>query len=187
LTNKKGAVTLSSYTYEYSLDGNQTKKTDNTGKITDYTYDGLGRLTNEAVTGESAVSYTYDDSNNRKTMTIAGGAVTTYSYDKNNRLNSECKLTGTVTEITEYNYDNNGNQVYKGLEIIKPIDPAESEAISASVLGESTGDAVNDSYFNNMLKLDETFKKLEYEKTEINLDTSYKFLILIFLYIKHII
>lgn len=28
---------------------------------------------------------------------------------------------------------------------------------------------VNDSYFNNMLKLDETFKKLEYEKTEIKL------------------
>ncbi|NJD04665.1 MAG: hypothetical protein FIA99_19170 [Ruminiclostridium sp.] len=141
MTNKKGTTVLSSYSYEYSLDGNQVKKTDNTGKVTDYIYDGLGRLSNEAATGENAVSYTYDDSNNREIMTVAGGAATTYDYDKNNRLNAESKVTGTVTEITTYKYDGNGNQIYKGLEIIKPIAAAEGEGISAFVLGESTDDA----------------------------------------------
>ena len=141
LSNKKGTTVLSSYTYEYSLDGNQVKKTDNTGKITNYSYDGLGRLSNEAASGENAVTYTYDDSNNRKTMTVAGGAVTTYNYDKNNRLNTESKVTGTITEITTYKYDDNGNQIYRGLEIIKPIAAAEGEEISAFVLGESTDDA----------------------------------------------
>lgn len=74
-------------------------------------------------------------------MTVAGGAVTTYDYDKNNRLNSETKVTGTVSEITTYKYDNNGNQIYKGLEIIKPIAAGEGKGISAFVLGESTDDA----------------------------------------------
>ena len=51
LTNKNSSnAVLSSYAYTYQLDGNQTSKTDHTGKITSYIYDGLGRLTSESDT-----------------------------------------------------------------------------------------------------------------------------------------
>ena len=117
LTNKKGAAVLSGYTYEYSLDGNQTKKTDNTGKATSYTYDGLGRLTSEAPAGGNTVSYTYDDSNNRRTMT-AGSAVTTYDYDKDSRLTEENRA---VTNYTfKYDYSQNVTWTWHGFDI--PVD-----------------------------------------------------------------
>ena len=59
-----------------------------------------------------------------KTMT-KGTVVTTYDYDSNNRLTTETKVDGDVTYITRYGYDNNGNQIYKGLETIKPSVPGE--------------------------------------------------------------
>ena len=89
LYNKQGETILSSYVYTYMLDGNQERKIDNTGKVTTYTYDGLGRLTGESVTGSSAVTYEYDDSNNRSKMIVQGVSVTAYIYDRNNRLIAE--------------------------------------------------------------------------------------------------
>ena len=38
------------YSYEYNLDGNQSKKIEYTGKAIRYYYDGLGRLTQESET-----------------------------------------------------------------------------------------------------------------------------------------
>ncbi|MGI6668769.1 MAG: RHS repeat-associated core domain-containing protein [Acetivibrionales bacterium] len=136
LTNKQGTTTISSYAYTYFLDGNQASKTDHTGKVTSYAYDGLGRLISESPQGEAATVYTYDDSNNRKTMT-KGNVVTTYDYDSNNRLTTETKVDGDVTYITRYGYDNNGNQIYKGLETIKPSVPGENEEIAAGLAGKS--------------------------------------------------
>lgn len=49
--NKKGAEILSSYGYEYYLDGNQAEKTEDTGRLTAYTYDGSGRLKQETESG----------------------------------------------------------------------------------------------------------------------------------------
>ncbi len=137
LTNYKGTTILSKYDYTYYLDGNQACKTDLAGKTTSYTYDGLGRLTSESPSGESAVSYSYDDYNNRAVMTASGGAITTYGYDKNNRLQSEVKTMDGTTEITYYSYDDNGNQIYKSTGTLKPVNAADVESISISVSGES--------------------------------------------------
>ena len=100
-------------------------------------YDGLGRHTSELPQREAAIVYTYDDYNNRETLTM-GSAVTTYDYDVNNRLITETKVDGGVTYITRYGYDPNGNQIYKGLETIKPSEPGEDEGITSSLAGEST-------------------------------------------------
>jgi YD repeat-containing protein len=106
IVNKKGNTTLSSYSYTYYPDGNIASVTE-IGKVTYYSYDGYGRLTEErtvANNSEKIVSYTYDNSGNRTSKT-ENGVLTSYTYDNNNRITTE--LTGTV--LTYYSYDNNGN------------------------------------------------------------------------------
>lgn len=88
----------------------------NTGKVTNYTYDGLGRITKESTTGQADISYTYDDSNNRETMSV-GDVTTTYKYDKDNRLLIETTIDGGISKITRYGYDGNGNQIYTATDL----------------------------------------------------------------------
>ncbi len=114
-----GADTLSEYWYTYYLDGSQASKKSAIGDtvvITNYVYDDLRRLVSEEEQefGKPTVTtkYSYDLSNNRKTMTVDNGlsmVETTYNYDANNRLISETK----DSDITSYEYDNNGNQLQK--------------------------------------------------------------------------
>ncbi|MBR6049841.1 MAG: hypothetical protein IKP68_01405 [Clostridia bacterium] len=57
----------SSSAYTYYPNGNVATDTENTGKVTTYLYDDLGRLTSEAITGtnnNSTLTYTYDDRGN---------------------------------------------------------------------------------------------------------------------------
>jgi RHS repeat-associated protein len=114
LNNKKGSNTLSSFSYTYYLDGSQASKTDNTGKTTSYTYDGLGRLTTESETN-LAKTYSYDNANNRSQMDVTGNDPYSvdYSYDYNNRLIQETIAGTENSSINIYNYDSNGNQISK--------------------------------------------------------------------------
>ena len=119
LVNKKGTTTYSTYSYNYNLDGNINRKVES-GKITDYIYDGTGRLSNEKITNGSAVTnmaYGYDNAGNRSSLTVTGteNYVTTYSYDKNNRLLKDSKKNNgaSYADVTLYSYDNNGNQIRK--------------------------------------------------------------------------
>ncbi len=132
ITNKKGTSVLSSYEYSYFLDGNQAAKTDNSGKLTSYIYDSLGRLTSEVPGGEPVISYTYDDSNNRSSMTVSGNSITTYAYDKANRLQAETKAEGQSSQITRYNYDDNGNTICKTVEVLSPDTEGQNTSISLS-------------------------------------------------------
>ncbi|MFQ8688150.1 MAG: RHS repeat-associated core domain-containing protein [Lachnospirales bacterium] len=119
LVNKKGTTTYSTYSYNYNLDGNINRKVES-GKATDYVYDGTGRLSNEKITNGSAVTnmtYGYDNAGNRSSLTVTGteNYVTTYSYDKNNRLLKDSKKNNgaSYADVTLYSYDNNGNQLRK--------------------------------------------------------------------------
>jgi len=131
ITLKGEATTLSSYSYTYQLDGNQTSKKDQSGKTTTYVYDGLGRLTSESeqyttttppanATIINTNTYDYDASNNRVNMTsystkngvISSSSATSYVYDANNRLTTTTETAGT-TVTTTYTYDNNGNTLTK--------------------------------------------------------------------------
>ena len=113
VTNKAGNTVISSYAYEYYRDGNQKTKTDHTGKITSYQYDGLGRLLEESETNGNTISYEYDRIGNRSEMVVAGadGYVTSYEYDKANRLKSEETENGEDIAVKEYHYDPNGNTI----------------------------------------------------------------------------
>jgi RHS repeat-associated protein len=138
LQNKKGATTQSSYTYTYYLDGNQRTKTDHTGRVSTYTYDGLGRLTNEAesgsgVTGLMTYAYTYDTRSNRATLTASGAQsyTTAYDYDVNDRLLQTVKTTGQTQEITNYQYDANGNTLSALTETLTPTGGTASLALGS--------------------------------------------------------
>ena len=101
-----GTTLTSSSAYTYYPTGNVATETTNTGKVTTYLYDDLGRLVSEAVTGtsnNSTITYTYDNRGNRLTQTRDGITVS-YTYDLNNRL-----TTSTANGVTGYTYDANGN------------------------------------------------------------------------------
>ena len=138
LVNKKGNSTISSYKYSYYLDGSDAcKVTEENGIIetTEYEYDGLKRLTNEAVkkgSNTDTYSYEYDDYGNRSKMTATGSEefVTEYSYNNAQGkytalLQKEVKtvegeenaldLNSNVKQ-TVYTYDANGNQITKTAE-----------------------------------------------------------------------
>jgi RHS repeat-associated protein len=84
------------------------------GRVSTYTYDGLGRLTNEAESGATdatTYAYTYDSRSNRATLTASGAQsyTTAYNYDINDRLLQTTKTMGQTKEIVNYQYDANGN------------------------------------------------------------------------------
>lgn len=140
LQNKKGTGVLSSYAYTYYLDGNQATKTDQTGRLTSYTYDGLGRLTQEAESGGAGAitkALSFDAAGNRAGMTVSGAESYTvgYAYDLNNRLKTETKETGTVTDVTDYYYDNNGNTTAKRTGTLTASIGGETPALSINMTG----------------------------------------------------
>jgi len=110
LENKKGSGSVIS-SYRYTLDpvGNRLKVVENSGRMVQYTYDNLYRLTKEDITdsvnGNRSLSYIYDKVGNRLTLVDSEKGTTLYNYDANDRL-----LTHTVGGVvTNYLYDNNGN------------------------------------------------------------------------------
>jgi YD repeat-containing protein len=96
--------------FTYALTGLTRSETNDTG-TTYYTYDALGRLTQET-NGTTVKTYAWNIGGNRETFTLAVDSVqrlnTTYAYDELNRL--ALMTQGTVT--AEYDYDTNGNRHY---------------------------------------------------------------------------
>lgn len=106
-TNDSTGATLSSFEYDYTTTVNGTEVdtalrqsvTDLSG-TTDYSYDGLNRLT--GASGALSRSYDYDENFNRTSKT-EGGTTTSYDYDDAHQL--------TSAGSTSYTYDANGNTV----------------------------------------------------------------------------
>ena len=102
---------MKSFTYTLHPTGRRTKIEENDGRVTDYVYDDLYRLTSEsiadAVNGDHNSSYTYDKVGNRVGEVI-NGVTTAYSYDDNDSL---LQTGGTV-----YTYDANGSTLTETLD-----------------------------------------------------------------------
>lgn len=103
MTNSKGGGTLASYTHTLDPTGRRLSVTENTGRVTTYTYDSNYRLKSETVSGDPAsgngtVNYTYDAVDNRlsRNSTLAAVPSASSAYDANDRLTSDA-------------YDANGN------------------------------------------------------------------------------
>ncbi|QUI22057.1 RHS repeat-associated core domain-containing protein [Vallitalea pronyensis] len=74
-------------------------------------------------------------------MTITGQPTVTYAYDRNNRLLTETKAAADATEVTKYGYDNNGNQLWKAKETLKPA-PGGAASFNVYVAGQTPRDDI---------------------------------------------
>jgi uncharacterized protein RhaS with RHS repeats len=74
LTNKKGATTISSFTYTLNEVGIRTQMQEASGGINTYSYDNLYRLTGVTYPEALTYTYTYDDVVIRLTKGSAGGS-----------------------------------------------------------------------------------------------------------------
>nr|WP_254434421.1 RHS repeat-associated core domain-containing protein [Dolichospermum sp. UHCC 0352] len=89
--------------------GNRLKVEENDGRIVEYSYDDLYRLTQEkttdSVVANKTIQYQFDAVGNRLQKIDSVEGTTTYTYDDNDRLLQET-LGG---KVTNYQYDNEGN------------------------------------------------------------------------------
>ena len=101
---------LASFAYTLDASGLRTK-IEEVNRVTDYTYDNLGRMLTESISdsinGDYSSTYTYDKVGNRLTSVI-DGVSTAYTYDNNDRLEQQGG--------TRYSYDNNGNTLTQTLD-----------------------------------------------------------------------
>jgi len=99
-------------TYSYDPAGNLISKTDAKEVTTTYSYDALNRLTNIDYPADTDIIYSYDTCWNGKgrlcSMTDASGT-TTYEYLPKGKVKKETKTVDSVTHVTQYTYDQNGN------------------------------------------------------------------------------
>jgi RHS repeat-associated protein len=112
----KGGTTLSSYTATYvnssGADTNlmQSEINNVTGVTTNYTYDGLNRLTAATQTGSGTLNsytYTYDANGNRTQYSHNGSYSAIFGFNSANELS-------TNGGATDGSYDANGNQASTG-------------------------------------------------------------------------
>jgi RHS repeat-associated protein len=99
------------FDYQLHATGRREKITELNGRVSDYTYDSLYRLTDEVITdpinGNYTATYTFDKVGNRIASTI-NGVSTVYTYDDNDRLTQEGG--------EAYTYDDNGNTLAKTID-----------------------------------------------------------------------
>lgn len=117
-TENNASIEKQSYEYTYDKNSNILSKKEKNiypeteiNKITSYTYDALGQLTESQETDQTAnqtvqTKYQYDSVGNR-TQVNRNGSVTTYDY---NGLNQLVK-TNNGTDTRTYTYDGAGNQI----------------------------------------------------------------------------
>ena len=162
--NKAGlAVSMSSsegssYTYAYQLDGNMTQKMDSINGETTYEYNRLGQLTGETREKEGegtqeAIYYIYDSRGNRIQKTdVFKKKLVRYSYDEGNQLKKEKEepLPGAPCENpyemeTQYEYDGNGNVIFKWKGIEKEAGAGEEE-LKLTAAGGKEGVETEEDY-----------------------------------------
>jgi len=100
---------VSGYNYQLGATGNRTGATEQNGRTLTWSYDGINRLTNEAISqdpagGNGAVSYEFDPVGNRTSANSSLPGVQTVSLSS---FNLDDLLSGET-------YDANGNTTYTG-------------------------------------------------------------------------
>lgn len=160
LVTKSGDSTISSYEYSYYLDGSDACKVRSESGIietTDYEYDGLKRLTEEAVTTGNSTdtyAYEYDDYGNRLQMTATGSEEYTAVYDYND---ADGNYTALLQEETKTVEDDSNAATENGL-ASSPLDLVNAASENTGV--ETTA-YTYDANGNQITKVTD-------EKTETN-------------------
>ena len=117
LENKLGDTVISSYDYSLDLVGNRRAVLEDTGRLVEYDYDALYRLTEERISNDPlgdnrTIGYRYDHVGNREIKEDSVEGVTSYVYDDNDLLRTETLVKDNVTVYSRVDdYDDNGNTV----------------------------------------------------------------------------
>ena len=102
LSQTRAGTTMS---YEYDAVGNRKKRTDYTGRVSNYVYDNLNRLTainyGDTITSQQPKTYAYDDLSRLITAANEAGTVG-FTYDNRSRLKTETDVFG---HVMDYTYD----------------------------------------------------------------------------------
>ncbi len=103
----------------YDLSGNRLSAIDPTGKVTEYGYDNLGRLTSKIDMLHNITRYNYDTAGNQIDLINANQVTTHYEYDGFGHLTAvienyqpNINPTQDINVRTEYRYDAAGNLIY---------------------------------------------------------------------------
>ncbi|MBD5134346.1 MAG: hypothetical protein HDT39_00075 [Lachnospiraceae bacterium] len=118
-----GGNVISDIRYGYDDKGNCIKKAnvaDGINAVTEYRYDGIGRIT--GVNGpDISESYAYDRAGNRVSRMTDRGITESYRYNEVNELLSVgcSRGDGEVNEVREFTYDADGNMTSDGSGIYK--------------------------------------------------------------------
>ena len=124
--------------YEYDALDRLLKETDENNRTKQYTYQYAGKVLTETDALGAVLSYTYDSRGNVLTQTDALGNTVTCTYDVLGRLLTQSvPLDANATQISKFDYDNNGNQI-----MARVTNHAVGEAVSYSKT-VNTYDAMN--------------------------------------------
>ncbi len=96
---------LGTWTYQYDLNGNLIKQTDNLGQNVTFAYDNLNRKVNENSSTDN-ITYVYDFAlNSTLTRIFSNSFVINYTYDNRSRKMSEQKTIDSITTTQNWTYD----------------------------------------------------------------------------------
>ena len=149
LENKLDDTVISSYNYTLDAMGNRVSVLEHTGRLVEYEYDPLYRLTSETISGDPdgdnrVITYTYDKVSNRLTRDDSVEGLTSYTYDDNDQLQTETLVKNEETVYTrEYDYDDNGNTTSV---LENGSETTYSWDYENRLIGATTPDAVERSY-----------------------------------------
>ncbi|MGG0821642.1 RHS repeat-associated core domain-containing protein [Paenibacillus turicensis] len=119
VSNKKGTVIVSEFSYVYDNNGNITSIKDSVG-TTNYQYDKLNRLIQVKRPSGETIVYTYDARGNRKTLKGDSGMVDskeqTYTFNLWDQVSKVVKDNTT----TEFEYEMEGLRLAKTKTTVKP-------------------------------------------------------------------
>ncbi len=169
-------TTFGTWTYTYDASGNLTSTLDPKAQTVNYTYDNLNRQLTEDYTGVigTEVTYAYDTCVNGKGRLCSvtnSASVESWEYNSLGLISKETKTISSINYITQYTYDQQGNQTlitnpdgsqvkydYNTAGLLEKIStkettdpnlPSSTNLLSRWSFDEATGLTANDSSGNN--------------------------------------
>jgi RHS repeat-associated protein len=149
------AATLASYAYTLGPAGNRLSVAESGGRVVNYAFDNLYRLTKETVSNDPVsanngqVSYLYDAVGNRlsRSSTVAAVPPTVHSYDANDRLATDSyDANGNTTSSNgnsyRYDFENRLTELNDGQ--VKMVYDGDGRRVSKTVGGVTTKYLIDD-------------------------------------------
>ena len=139
-----------SYSYTLSPTGNRTGAVESSGRTLSWTYDGIYRLTNEAISLDphsvnGSVGYGLDPVGNRQsqTSTIPGIGTGSFTYDPDDRLNTETYDANGNTLVTgartlTYDFENRLKTMTMSGSTVTIVDDADGNRVAKTANGVTT-------------------------------------------------